>query len=174
MSTVSTHSFSINIAKSYIDKEIWVALGGGTLTWADNQNPPYPSLSINKFNDLIGLLYIDVKRLVSKDPTGAIKTQDGSYTYADSFLSTEDLINRQAYYLYVEATVQPESSLDGQRITLLGLAENVVFKSGTTNIRKKYLYINAEDVLDYNLSLVSTVPELIITSEQKFQFIRRF
>jgi len=174
MNIVSTHGFSINLAKSYLNKELWIALGGGSLTWADNTNPPLPSMSINKFTDLIGLLYIDIKRLVSKDPTGSIKTNNGSYTYASNSLSTEQLIERQAYYLYLEATVEPFSNLEGQKVTLIGLAENVVLNNSNNFIRKKHLYIPSEAIVDYDLTLVSAVPEMYITSQQKFQFVRRF
>lgn len=172
MSTISTHALSINLAKEYITKDVWIALGGSSITWVDNNNPPTPSLSINNFDDLTGLLYIDIKRLVSKNPTGPIKTEDSNYLYADYSLATVNLIERQAYYLYLEGTAEAGSVLDGQRITLIGIAENVVFSEDV--IRKKYSFIPANKILNYDLTLVSAIPELVISSERKFQFVRRF
>lgn len=173
MSVVATYASSINIAKHYIGKQLWVALGGSTITWADDNNPPKPSPTINKFSDLRGMLYVDIKRTVIKNIAGSIKTQNNSYIYIDSSLSVDSLISSEGYYLYVEATLPNDSVLEGEAFRLIGLAENLV--TSNTDSRNKGLFIPSKDITNYDLVLVDTIPALTITaSSHKFQFVRRF
>lgn len=173
MSVISTYASSVNIAKSYINKELWVVLAGSTITWADEANPPKPSPSISKFSDLRGLLYVDIKRLVIKNIAGSIKTQNHSYIYIDNNLSTEYIAKREGYYLYTEATLPYNSNLVGESFRLIGLAENVV--TTNTSPRAKGLFIEAELITGYDLILIDAISPLTITeSEHKFQFVRRF
>lgn len=173
MSVVATYTSSVNIAKHYLNKELWIALGGSTITWADDANPPKPSPSINKILDLRGLLYVDIKRLVIKDIAGSIKTQNNSYIYIDNNLSTEYIASREGYYLYTEATLPANSNLVGESFRLIGLAENVI--TTNTETRRKGLFIEAEDITDYDLTLIDAISLLTITeSDYTFQFVRRF
>lgn len=175
MVTIATHAHSINLAKEYITKPLWIAFGGSSFAWVDDNNPPYPSLDINKFTDLTGLLYVDIKRLVSKHPSGSIVTKEGRYVYADSSLSTQNLINSDAFYLYLEGTLPIDSPIVNQTFRLLGLAENVRLTNPSSYSLAKGLFIASDEVIDYDLSLVSSVPAFTVNNaEEKFQFIRRF
>lgn len=173
MGSTATYASSINISRLYLQRELWVAFGGSSITWVDNNNPPMPAATINKFSDLRGLLYIDIKRLVTQDIAGSIVTSNNKYLYADSTLDTDNLVVKGAYYLYLEGTLNSNSIIVGESFRLLGVAENV--ELSINPVKKKGLFIDASDVVTYDLLLVETLSSLTIqNTEQKFQFVRRF
>ena len=65
------------------------------------------------------------------------------------------------------------SLIVGESFRLLGVAENVVLN--TNPIKQRGLFIDSQEVDDYDLLLVSTVSRFMVQNEeQKFQFVRRF
>lgn len=173
MPSVSTKSSAINLAKYYLNKDLWLAFGGSSLVWSNDSLPPYPSENTNNFSDLRGLLYLDIKRLVFRDEQGGIVTQDSRYSYASSTEPIQTLIDLNAFYLYLEATLPTNSVLVGETFRLLGIAEDVSL-SVSVNLSKS-TFVDSGNVVAYNLNWINTVSSFTVSnSEQKFQFIRRW
>lgn len=174
MPSISTAAESINIAKYYLSKNLWLAFGGSSLVWANNNNPPYPAETIRQFSDLRGLLYLDIKMLVTKDNQGSIITSNGvRYSYINEAQATQQLIDNSAYYLYMEATLPASSSLVGENFRLLGIADNV--NIATNPNLSTSTFVDQSDVISYDLNWVETMPEYTVSSSaQVFQFVRRW
>lgn len=173
MPNVATKAGSINLAKHYLNQDLWLAFGGSSLVWTNDSQPPYPSENINNFSDLRGLLYLHIKRIVFKDDLGNIITQDSRYSYANPTLTTQQLLDTNAFYLYLEATLPINSALVGETFRFLGIAENAVL-SVSPNLSKG-TFVDAADIISYDLAWINTVSSFtVLNSEQTFQFVRRW
>lgn len=171
---VIPHSYTIAKAKEYLLKDLWVGIAGGSVSWASNANPPFPSKSISIIQDLEAVVYVHTKRLVKLDSLGSITVEGIRYSYVNPSQSTESLVAQQGFYLYLEATIPTDSSLATDLYKILSLLEDVNFINPQPN-KEKYEIINASQIVSYNPIWIGTVAPLSLNAnELKLQFIREF
>jgi hypothetical protein len=167
------YGYGIDLAKSYLEKDLWVGLAGGGITWVDEEATPYPSRTFTTFSDLEALVYIDKKRLVRLNPLGEIEADGVRFSYVNPNQDISNLVTQEAFYLYLEASIPTDSILPTDTYKLISLLYDVEFT--TPPIKEKYSIIQSTTVMNYKVMWLGTSLALELNlSERKLQFIRPF
>jgi len=150
--SATTFQARCRLAASYVDryladpKSYWVAIGKAS-PWLDENNPPYPAITVNRVPELIGFVYVHTCKSVYETDIGIIKTLDKNYELVNS-TNPNLLASAKANKLYFEAILPPEATPLSSTYRIKALCTNVVF-ANTPNIVGPELFISGSEVLDY-------------------------
>jgi hypothetical protein len=153
MSSVATTLASSKRAMQYTsDYDYWFVLGK-TTPWIDEDAPPHPSSSFITLPEAAYFVYAHTNRIVYPSQNGVVRTNIGSFSYANTEGSAANLASLNGSYVFTEGLVLPSKLPEGFTYRALGIAANVQFKQPVT--RNVGALATSANVLSYDLEWVS-------------------
>ena len=138
----------------------WLALGK-TSSWPDEDNPPLPSISMNRLSEVYGFWWIHTCLNIYPDVNGIIETPEGNFSYitsSDEFILASAKANR----VYLETQINPQDLPLGFNFRMRGICTNLDMINPPSNLIPGTFVLFA-DVRSYFLDWVSTHPPVTKT-----------
>lgn len=146
--------------------------------WFDDDDPPFPALSLRVLPRTQGFLYVHRASLVYERDDGPVETPQGRYMPLAATSLYEELAFAKAWHVYLEGSLlaSQASNLEGYRA--LGICYDLELEDSAplTSYQQRHGFITPELVSKYFLDWVSFMPfvERTFNTSHRIQIVRTF
>jgi hypothetical protein len=166
---------ALQLVKEYQDSPFgfWVAVGK-LESWANDDFPPIPSVSISRIPDVHGLIYVSTCVNVYSNAQGIIVTENQNYEPVNS-TDVNVVSSYKANKVYIEALLNPSDFPASSSYRAKGLCKNVTFTSNPSSLIPG-TFVPINNVSSYFLDWVSlhSPIECIPGTTHVIQIIKEF
>lgn len=167
-------------AARYVDQykaepnSYWIAIGKPS-SWADDSNPPYPALTVNRVPELIGFVYIHTCSCIYPAEDGIININDQTFA-ALSTTNPSLLASAKANRVYFEGLLLPGSIPVDSSYRIQALCTDVLFNSTPPSTLGAGLFLPASAIAQYFVDWVSYFEPVTNDgqTQQVIQIIKEF
>ena len=178
--SVTTLQSRCRLAASYVQRynlnpsSFWIAIGKLT-SWPDDNNPPYPGLTLTRLPELHAFCYVHTCVSVYANSNGSIITPKGNYSPITS-TDYDALASAKANKVYFEAFITPDVMATNAAYRYKGLCTDVLYTFSAAPNPTSGTHISESAVQSYFLDRSSFHSPVINdgTTTQVIQIVREF
>jgi len=174
MRSTATYLSRARLAKFYVERQFWLAVGK-TSAWPIENTPPLPSPASLKMPEIYGFWYVHKAVLASKLVTGELVTSTGNYKEFTSSHILPDLAKAKAFYVYQEALIRPADLATSLSYRAVAIVSDLTISTSFPSLLPG-AFIPSSSVTSYSLEWVATTPPIARASNTNhtIQVVREF